>query len=238
MNVAFVIPTYNEAANIQKLIPQIAKVMHDTVTHTTYKIIIVDDESPDGTGRIVDVLAKKYPVYVIHRKIRNGLGEAYKTGLKYGLRTADLIFSMDADLSHNPKRIPAMIAAAKHADVVIGSRYISGGGVVNWPWHRKLLSKGANTLAAMILGLNAHDCTSGYRCYRKKVLTSIDLNSIHSNGYSFLEDILYRCVRKEFKLAEIPIVFKDRVRGVSKLSKKELWRFFLTLLRLRLGLKT
>lgn len=235
ISIAVVIPTYNEADNIRKLILQLNKVF--VKSKINGKIIIVDDNSPDGTGKIAEKLSKEYNISVIHRKCKLGLGSAYVTGFKYVIEkiNPDLIVSMDADFSHDPKKIPEFIEKINGGyDVVVGSRYIEGGGV-SWGLHRIILSKGANLFAKTVLGFKVHDLTGAYRCYKKDVLKSINLTKITSNGFSFLEEILYLCKSKGYKIGEIPIFFTERKKGKSKLSKKEMINFFITILRLKIG---
>ncbi len=229
-----VIPTYNESGNLKKLVSGIDKAFN----HESYKILFVDDASPDGTAQLAKQLAKKYPIQVISRSGKLGLGSAYITGYKKAFtQHPEFIMSMDADLSHNPAALPALLKQAlTGSDVVLGSRYVKGGGVQNWQWYRRLMSRGANTLARIALGVPAHDLTGAFRCFHTKVLESLDLDSIKSDGYSFLEEILYLCVKKGYSIAEVPIWYKERQIGRSKLSRKEMIKFFFTLIRLRFGL--
>lgn len=196
------------------------------------KLIIVDDNSPDGTGEIADELAKLYPgIKVIHRPAKLGLGTAYIAGFKEALASgADRIMTMDADFSHHPRYIPDLLAKNQDAQLVIGSRYVDGGGTVNWGLQRQILSKGANTFARLVLGLKAHDCTAGFRCYGRRVLESIELDKILSDGYSFLIEILYRCQRRGWAIGEVPIIFEDRRRGASKISRREIFKALYTVL--------
>lgn len=227
--VSVIIPTYNEKCNVARLANRILKIPGADV-------IIVDDNSPDGTGDIADDFAKKHKgrVHVIHRKGKLGIGSAHIEGFGYALKLgSDIIITMDADFSHDPKYIPRLSAATKHYDVVVGSRYVSGGGV-SWKWHRRLISRGANAFSRIMLGLKVSDMTSGYRCYTKAALESLDFRKIKSDGFSFLEEMLYRCKQKGFRIGEIPIFFMDRREGKSKLNKIEMAKFFLTILRLRL----
>ncbi|MAF35022.1 dolichyl-phosphate beta-D-mannosyltransferase [Candidatus Woesearchaeota archaeon] len=218
--------TYNEATNIQALIQEVMG--HDV------HLVVVDDNSPDGTAARVKELQKKYKnLHLIERPGKLGYGSAYSDGFRYAMKNnATKIMSIDADLSHDPKIIPEMIA--KDADVVIGSRYVAGGGT-SWTLYRRIVSKGANTLARLFLGIPAHDVTSGYRLYKTEVLRAIDLASLKSDGYSFLQEILYKAHKKGFSIGEVPIFFQDRREGQSKLSKKEMVKFFLNLVRLRLS---
>ncbi len=227
--ISVVIPTYNESKNIGIIIPKI----DDSLKNYSYQIVIVDDDSPDGTGQIADGLSNKYPVKVIHRRENKGYGEACKEGFRFAIKNSDYIITMDCDLSHDPTVIPEMIKKAEKYDVIIGSRYIKGGKIENWGLYRKIVSKVANVFTRFFLGISIKDCTSGFRFYKSKVLKIIDIDSINSNGYSFLEEILYRCYKKGFKISEVPITFKDRINGKSKLSKKEIFKFIITLIKLR-----
>jgi len=226
-----ILPTYNEKDNLTDLIEAILNLQIFNL-----HIIIVDDNSPDGTGRIADQLSQTHPgVSVIHREGKMGLGSAYIAGFKRALAVgADLIFEMDADFSHNPKEIPNFIKAIqKGYDVVVGSRRIPDGGILNWGIARNIMSKGAMWFSRLVLGLKTKDVTSGYRCYSQKVIKAINWGQIKSNGYSFQEETIFRCEKMSFKVKEIPIVFRDRVKGKSKLSKTEILNFFLTIIRLR-----
>ena len=237
MQISIVIPTYNEKENLPELIKKIVNVFEKN--NLDGNVIVVDDNSPDGTGHIADQLAEKdHRIQVIHRKGKLGIGTAHIAGFKHALKhnNSDLIFSMDSDLSHDPKYLPDFINMhEKGFDVIVGSRYVDGGGVVNWGLYRKAVSKGANVLASTLLGVKVHDMTTGYRCYDRRVLEKLDLDSIKSNGYSFLEEILFFCKKEDFSISETPIIFVDRAHGKSKLSKKEMIKFFLTILRLRFG---
>jgi dolichol-phosphate mannosyltransferase len=187
------------------------------------EILVVDDGSPDGTGAIVDgIAANNARVHVMHRAEKLGLGTAYIAGFRWALeRKYDLVFEMDADFSHNPDRLPEFLAAIKDSDVVLGSRYQDGHvNVVNWPMSRLFLSYGANIYARAVTGLPIFDTTGGFKCFRRNVLESIDLNSVKSNGYAFQIEMSYRVWKRGFSLVEIPIIFVDRAEGVSKMSKK------------------
>lgn len=229
-NISVVIPTYNEAENIEKLINELFKLK------SNISIIVVDDNSPDGTGSIAEKLKANYPekLFVIHKEIKTGLGSAYIEGFKKALELENnLVVTMDADFSHDPKKILSFAdKIAEGYDVAIGSRYISGG-AVNWKLGRRILSKGANFLTNIILNLGINDVTSGFRCYKKNVLEKINFDKINSQGYSFLEEMLFICKKNKFKIAEVPIIFNDRKEGKSKLSKIEMMKFFFTLIRLR-----
>ncbi len=212
-----IVPTYNERFNIARLIPAIL------AQDPSLEVLVVDDGSPDGTGDIVDgIAANNTRVHVIHRASKLGLGTAYIAGFRWALeRKYDLVFEMDADFSHNPERLPEFLAAIKESDVVLGSRYQDGHvNVVNWPMSRLFLSYGANIYARAVTGLPIFDTTGGFKCFRRNVLESIDLNSVKSNGYAFQIEMSYRVWKRGFSLVEIPIIFVDRAEGVSKMSKK------------------
>lgn len=227
-----ILPTYNEAGNIEKL----ANELHER--YSDLNIVIVDDNSPDGTGRIADELAENSDrIHVIHRSSKLGLGTAYIAGYKLSLqRGAEYICTMDADFSHPPEFVGPILERAQNCDVVIGSRYVEGGKTVNFGYHRIFLSRGANFFAKSVLGLKPGDCTSGFRCYRRKVLESIDLDSLFSNGYSFLIELLYHCQKHEFVVGEVPFTYVARVQGLSKISRKEILNAFRTIFRLRRGI--
>jgi len=224
-----IVPTYNEKENIQQLIKEI-------LTQKSWlEVLVVDDNSPDGTGRIVDELSSIEPrVHVIHHPGKLGLGTAYIAGFKHALRDGfEYILTMDGDFSHDPKYLPRLVELMKNADVAIGSRYVPEGGTKNWGWYRKLLSKGANAVARAILGMKAHDCTAGFRCYKNTVLQNLDLDGIFSTGYSFLVETLYRCQERNFSISELPIIFVDRRFGYTKISKKEIFKGIYTVFRLK-----
>jgi glycosyltransferase involved in cell wall biosynthesis len=225
-----IVPTYNEKENIEALVTQLLAL--PTGVHVT----VVDDASPDGTGAIADRLAEEHPdrVSVIHRAGKLGLGTAYIAGFHRALgEGADLILTMDADFSHNPNYIPAMVEKIEQGfDLVIGSRYVSGGGTVGCTLDRKLLSWGANAFARTLLGLHARDTTAGFRCYRRAVLESIALDEIKASGYSFLIEMIYRVQRKGWRVGEVPITFENRRLGTSKISQKEIVKAIRTVLRM------
>jgi len=232
MQVSVVVPTYNEKENIESLVTQLLALP------TRVQIIVVDDNSPDGTGEIADRLALENAgrVSVIHRPGKLGLGTAYITGFKEALaEEADLVCSMDADFSHNPRYIPDIVEKINEGyDLVIGSRYVQGGGSTQ-TLGRKMISWGANTITRVVLGLHAHDTTAGFRCYRRQALESLELDSIKSSGYSFLFEMLFRVEQRSWKVAEVPIIFQDRRLGASKISRNEIIKALRTLLRLALG---
>lgn len=225
-----IVPTYNECENIARLVTRLRNLPDDV------HVLVVDDGSPDGTGQIVDGLAADDPgVHVLHRAGKLGLGTAYKAGFAYGLaREYGFICTMDADFSHDPENLPDLLAlAASGVDLAVGSRYVPGGRVVGWPWPRKLISGLANRLAHRLLGVTVRDCTAGFRCYRRRVLESIDLDAIFSSGYSFLIEMAFHCQKAGFRAGEVPITFVNRTEGASKISKWEILRACYTLLRLR-----
>jgi len=211
-----VMPTYNERENIPVIVPRV--LAQDPLIH----VLIVDDNSPDGTGRIADEMAAEDDrIHVIHREGKLGLGTAYIAGFKWALeRDYECIFEMDSDFSHNPDHIPEFLEAAQDSDLVLGSRYLRGVTVVNWPMSRLLLSYFANRYARFVTGLPFTDTTGGFKCYRRKVLEGIDLGRITSEGYSFQIETTFRAWRKGFKIGEIKIIFTDRTEGTSKMSGK------------------
>ena len=212
-----IVPTYNERFNIARLIPSVL------AQDPSIEMLVVDDASPDGTGGVVDAIAANNDrVHVVHREGKLGLGTAYLAGFRWALdRKYDLVFEMDADFSHNPELLPEFLQAIKEADVVLGSRYQGGRvNVVNWPMSRLFLSYAANIYARAVTGLPVSDTTGGFKCFRRNVLESIDLNSVKSNGYAFQIEMSFRAWKRGFRLFEIPIIFVDRTEGVSKMSKK------------------
>ena len=212
-----IVPTYNEKFNIARLLPAIL------AQDASLEVLVVDDGSPDGTGAIVDAIAATNPrIHVIHREGKLGLGTAYIVGFRWALeRKYDLVFEMDADFSHNPERLPEFLEAIKDADLVLGSRYQDGHvNVVNWPMSRLFLSYGANLYARAITGLPIFDATGGFKCFRRNVLESINLDAVKSNGYAFQIEMSFRAWKLGFRLVEIPIIFVDRTEGVSKMSKR------------------
>lgn len=231
MRTLVVLPTYNEAENLALLLPELLAL--------PLEICVVDDNSPDGTGQLAEAWAAREPrVHVVHRPGKLGLGTAYLAGFHFALaRGYDAVLTMDADFSHHPRYIPAMLAALDQADLVIGSRYVPGGDV-RYPLHRRLLSRTANWVARTLLELEPHDCTAGFRLYRAEVLRTVPIDTIRSNGYSFLVEMVNAVQQHGFRIREVPIVFEDRVRGTSKISAAEIGRAVQTVLRLwraRLG---
>ena len=215
MNALVVVPTYNERDNL----PVLAR---GVLAHPGFRMLIVDDGSPDGTGDVADALVSEYPgrVEVMHRTGKRGLGRSYIDGLRHTLASTDaeLICQMDADLSHNPEHLPALTAAASTADVVIGSRYLNGVSVVNWPLHRIFLSTFANRYIRAVTRLSATDCTSGFRCWRREALARLPLDKLVSDGYAFLVEMLYDAAQNGCRISEVPIIFVERRVGQSKLS--------------------
>jgi dolichol-phosphate mannosyltransferase len=226
-----VLPTYNEADNLARLVGELFSLS------VPLSVIVVDDNSPDGTGILADALVSAYPdrVVVIHRPGKLGLGTAYIAGFRRALQLgATSILTMDADFSHNPRFIPTMVQCLATADLVIGSRYTPGGGTHNFPMRRRILSRCANAVARNVLGLRARDATAGFRLYRREVIESVPLDSILSSGYSFLIEMLFIVEGAGWRVAEVPILFEDRVAGVSKISRQEILNALFTLWRLAL----
>jgi len=211
-----VVPTYNEKDNVAALAASVL------VQHPDIHILFVDDNSPDGTGRIIDDLASENNrIHVLHREGKLGLGSAYREGFKAALAMgADYIMEMDADFSHDPGSLPLFMSAIKESDLVIGSRYLNGVSVVNWPIRRLILSYFASVYTRWVTGLQLHDCTSGFKCFRRSTIESIDLETVKSDGYSFQIEMNYRCMENGLKITEIPIVFIDRHAGSSKMSRR------------------
>ena len=224
-----IVPTYNESSNITELVGKIFSAV------STVHVLVVDDASPDGTAELVEKLGAEHPnLRVLRRTGERGLGRAYTAGIHYALDNGyQIIGTMDADLSHDPAYLPPMLSLLEQCDVVIGSRYIRDGGTVNWGTGRILLSWLANTFAAILLRLPAHDVTSGYRLYRRRALEWVRTAEVKSTGYSFLGELLYRAHRTGARIVEHPIIFHDRTLGVSKLHRREIYLGALNLLRLR-----
>lgn len=211
-----IIPTYNELNNLQLIVPLVLE------QDPRIDVLVVDDNSPDGTGRAADAIAADEPrVQVLHREAKLGLGTAYLAGFRWALeRDYEYVFEMDADFSHDPTHLPQFLAAVEEADLVLGSRYLGGRvTVVNWPMPRLLLSYCANIYARVVTGVHLCDATGGFKCFRRRVLEAIDLDAVHSNGYAFQIEMSARAARKGFRIKEIPIVFVDRTDGVSKMSR-------------------
>ena len=235
MKIATVIPTYNEVKNIVVLVPSILKVFREEAIDG--RVIIVDDSSPDGTGKLAEEFATNEDrVFVLKRPSKMGIGSAYKDGMKYALSTSyDNIIEIDADLSHNPAFIPSFVEKINEGyDLVIGSRYVPGGGTENWSFYRRAVSGFTNRFAKLLFGLPANDSTSGYRAYSSKALKTIDLSSVESEGYAFQVEMLMRSHRLGLKICEIPITFEGRKEGKSKLNRGEAWDFLRTIIRLKI----
>ena len=232
-----ILPTYNEAVNLEPFVravlPELAEASPE------HRILIVDDNSPDGTGRIADSLAAELEaVEVLHRAEKQGLGVAYLAGFRHALaRGADLLLEMDSDFSHSPADVPRLIRAAEEADLVLGSRYVPGGGVSDWGLLRRVLSRGGSWYARLVLRVKVHDLTGGFKCLRRQVLEQIDLDAIHAEGYGFQIEVTYRAIRAGFRVTEIPIVFRERQAGLSKMTARiaveAVWK--VPALRLRRG---
>ncbi|HEY2167127.1 MAG TPA: polyprenol monophosphomannose synthase [Jatrophihabitantaceae bacterium] len=219
-----IIPTYNERENIELITERLFAAV------PTADLLVVDDGSPDGTGKVADVIAEADPrVHVLHREAKAGLGAAYVAGFDWGLdRGYDVLVEMDADGSHAPEELPRLLTALQRADLVLGSRYVPGGQVKNWPRRRELLSRGGNVYTRLALGVQLHDATGGYRAFRREVLESIDYAAVASQGYCFQVDLAWRALRAGHRVVEVPITFAERERGESKMSgsivREALWR--------------
>jgi dolichol-phosphate mannosyltransferase len=224
-SVWLVVPTYNEAANIEPLVEAVRQTLPQSS-----RILIVDDSSPDGTGEIADRLAARDDdLEVLHRPRKEGIGPAYLAAFRRALEGgAELVVQMDADFSHDPAYLPRLLGAARDADLVLGSRYVAGGGVEHWGAARRLISRGGSAYARNVLGLPIRDLTGGFKCFRREVLEAIDLDSIDSRGYAFQVEMTYRAIRAGFRVVEVPIVFRDRHDGRSKMSRaivaEAIWR--------------
>ena len=226
--VLIVIPTYNESENISRLIPQLLAVSAEI------SVLVVDDSSPDGTSDVVRAMASRDArVHLIERPRKMGLGTAYVAGFTFAIeRGYDYVFEMDADFSHDPAEIPNFLAQMSDHDLVIGSRYLNGVRVLDWPMRRLLLSYAANVWTKFLTRLPVHDATGGFKCYRRQALEAIDLDQIRSNGYAFQIEMSYKIWRKGFRLTEIPIVFNDRRVGTSKMSRRIVYEAFFMLWKL------
>jgi dolichol-phosphate mannosyltransferase len=227
-NTLVVVPTYNERENLPPLVQRILALP------ARVDVLVVDDNSPDGTGKLADELAALHPeIRVLHRTEKSGLGRAYIAGFKWALEHGyEFVFELDGDLSHNPDDIPMFLAAAKDADLVIGSRYINGIRIINWPLSRLMLSKGAAKYVKIVTGMPFTDPTGGYKCFRRRALEAIKLDSIHSNGYSFQIEMTHRLWRQGMRVVEVPIIFTDRFQGHSKMSGHIIREAFLMVWRL------
>lgn len=229
MRTLIIIPTYNESENLPPLLKEIFSYAPES------DILIVDDNSPDGTGALADTMSAEDPrIHVLHRAGKLGLGTAYVAGFHYAIEHGyDAAFEMDADFSHDPRYLPDFLAKIEHADLVIGSRYISGGSTPNWSPVRRMISGCGNIFARVVLGMPIHDCTAGFRCYRRTVLERIGLDTIQSQGYGFQVEMGYRAQKYGFKIVETPIVFMDRRVGKSKMSRKIIFEAFTYVLHAR-----
>jgi len=217
-----ILPTYNEAENIKAIAAAAAEVLGRSAPEG-FRVLVVDDGSPDGTGRIADQIASEHQwMEVLHRSEKNGIGPAYLAGFRHALdRGAGYLMEMDSDFSHDPADLARLLEAARgDADLALGSRYVTGGGVSDWGLLRRFVSEGGSTYARLVLGLKVRDLTGGFKCFRREVLEAIDFDSVRSHGYAFQVELTYRAVRAGFRVQELPIVFRDRQRGQSKMS----WR--------------
>lgn len=212
-------PTYNEAASLDRLVRAVGAEL-DLLAQDGYRVLIVDDNSPDGTGAIANALAEEHGwVEVLHRAAKEGLGRAYRAGFAHALAAgAEILIQMDADFSHEPRYLPDLLDAVSDADLVLGSRYVTGGGVRDWGLVRRAVSRGGGLYARMILGVTIRDLTGGFKCIRREVLETIDLDTVRADGYGFQIEITYRTLRAGFKVVEVPIIFSDRQAGTSKMS--------------------
>lgn len=225
MKFLIVIPTYNEIQNLRGLLENVFQVVDSKAQLfgvERVEVLVVDDNSPDGTGGLAEELAKKEPrISVLHRQQKNGLGKAYVAGFAWGLdRGFDAICEMDADFSHNPQYLPEFWRLLKDNDVVVGSRYVEGGGIRNWGIGRKVISRGGSLYARAILGMPLEDMTGGYNAWRRSVLESVDISTLRSEGYAFQIELKWRAWKKGFRVVEFPILFEDRTAGKSKMSKR------------------
>ncbi len=211
-----IVPTYNESRNLPRIVPEIL------AQDPRLDVLVVDDSSPDGTGAMADDMAARNPrIHVLHRAAKEGLGRAYLAGFRWALEQPyAYVLEMDADFSHDPKFLPRFLDAIEHADLVIGSRYKTGVNVINWPMSRLLLSYFANVYARVVTGMPLSDATGGFKCFRRRVLEAVALDRVRSNGYAFQIEMSFRAWKKGMRLAEIPIVFVDRVEGQSKMNKR------------------
>jgi dolichol-phosphate mannosyltransferase len=231
-NTVVLLPTYNERDNIERIVPAI-------LAAAPVDVMVLDDNSPDGTGALAQAIADKNPrVSVVHRSEKRGLGRAYLDGMARALgKGYARIVEMDADFSHPPHVLAELLAASAHADLVLGSRNIPGGGTKNWPLHRRLISRGGSLYARTILGVPVRDMTGGFKVFHRRVLEAIDLPSIASNGYAFQIEMTYRAVKRGFKIVEVPFVFVERESGVSKMSRGVFLEAVVMCPRLRFGMQ-
>jgi dolichol-phosphate mannosyltransferase len=214
-----IVPTYNERDNLPPLVERLLKLAPPV------DLLVVDDNSPDGTGQLADELAAKHrQMRVLHREVKDGLGRAYIAGFKWALeRGYEFVFEMDGDFSHNPDDIPRFLAAVQDADLALGSRYCNGIRVINWPLTRLMLSLGAARYVRIITGMRISDPTGGFKCFRRRALQALDLDAVRSNGYSFQIELTHKLWRRGMKIVEVPIIFTDRFQGTSKMSRKIVW---------------
>jgi len=230
--VAVVLPTYNEAENIERLLRELRRIVPEA------RLLVVDDSSPDGTGAIAERCAVELgSIDVVHREVKDGLGNAYRFGFRRVVESGfDVVVTMDSDFSHDPNVIPSMLSRVEAgADAVIGSRYVPGGGTQDWPLHRRLLSRWGNVYTGWILGVKVRDCTSGFRAYRTEALAAIDPDSTRADGYAFLTELVVRLSRRGARIDEVPIVFVDRRYGTSKMSSRIVVESMLLVTRWGLG---
>ena len=234
-----ILPTYNEQENVEAIVTAIAAEL-DRIAPADYRILVVDDSSPDGTGEIADRLAAESDhIEVLHRRQKDGLGRAYIAGFERALDGgAELVMEMDADFSHDPAHLEALIGAAEEADLVLGSRYVPGGAVRNWGLVRRLISRGGGIYARLILGVEVQDLTGGFKCIRRSVLEAIDLPSVRAEGYMFQIEVTYRAIVAGFEVVEVPITFSDRAAGTSKMSGRIALEAMLAVPRLRVSRRT
>jgi len=217
-----ILPTYNEAENVRAIVTAAGEVLA-TAAPDGFRVLVVDDGSPDGTGRLADALAAEHEwVAVLHRSQKNGIGPAYLAGFRHALDSgAGYVMEMDSDFSHDPADLARLLDAARgEADLALGSRYVPGGGVRDWGLLRRFISEGGSTYARLVLGLKVRDLTGGFKCFRREVLEAIQFDSVRSQGYAFQVELTYRAVQAGFRVVEVPIIFRDRERGQSKMS----WR--------------
>ena len=226
-----IVPTYNERDNIDRLLTRLLALPYDL------HVLVVDDHSPDGTGDVVAARMEREPrVHLLRRAGKLGLGSAYRDGFRYALdQGAQLVFEMDADFSHDPDAIGSFLDAVQDADIVLGSRYLNGVTVVNWPLSRLILSYMANVYTRLITGLPVRDATGGFKCFRRRALESVRLDRVQSDGYAFQIEMSYKCWRRGMRIREIPIVFTERQQGVSKMSRRIIWEAVFMVWRLRLA---